>query len=177
MLKLHAYILLRIYILCWKVPNKWTCKPTRSHFFNISKKERAAIFVHRERKSCSCLSSPETPYWTVARKFILDRMLTCWFVSLLHGASIFYDQAGDCRVLSSTVHLNFHPLHRLSSGYFEKLRAFCTQRTHFGPLPAISGVLTYIDVHRPNSDALIFSIACPNFRGGRGKRYWYVRRV
>ncbi len=55
-------------------------------------------------------------------------------------------------------------------GYFEKLRAFCTQRTHFGPLPAISGVLTYIDVHRPNSDALIFSIACPNFREGREKK-------
>jgi len=44
-----------------------------------------------------------------------------------------------------------HPLHWLSSGYFEKLRAFCTQRTHlgplplFGPLPANSRVLTYID--------------------------------
>jgi len=30
-------------------------------------------------------------------------------------------------------------------------------------------VLTYIDVHRQNSNALIFFIACPNFRGGRRK--------
>ncbi len=28
--------------------------------------------------------------------------------------------------------LSSHPLHWLSSGYFEKLRAFCTQRTHLG---------------------------------------------
>ncbi len=40
----------------------------RSHFFDISKKERTAIFVHKRRKSCSCLSSPKTRFWIVARR-------------------------------------------------------------------------------------------------------------
>ncbi len=36
-----------------------------------------------------------------------------------------------------------HPLQWLSSGYFEKLRAFCTSRTHLVTCPQIPGCRTY----------------------------------
>ncbi len=141
----------------------WNLNTLSRRDFKYRKKKRAAIFVHKkQQKSCSCL-------------LILGRdTVHLFFVTRP-------EIAGCCRYIwPFTLSTDFlcllsitGPLHRLSSGYFEKLRAFCTQRTHFGPLPAISRVLTYINVHRPNSDALIFSTACPNFRGGKGKRYWY----
>jgi hypothetical protein len=40
--------------------------------------------------------------------------------------TFFSDLAADPKVF-----LSFHPLHLLSSGYFEKLHAFCTLRTPF----------------------------------------------
>ncbi len=123
----------------------------------ILKKRGTTIFVHRKRKSCSCLSSPETPSWTVAHRYILDHIAEC------------------CAY--STVHLTFHPLHWLSSGYFEKLRAFCTQRTHFGSLPAISRVLTYIDVHGPDSDVLICTFAAKKFGSCLLKPWAETRRI
>jgi hypothetical protein len=49
-----AYILLCIYILCWTVPNKRTCKYTRSHFFNIRKNRPSlrlgVLYFHSRKK-------------------------------------------------------------------------------------------------------------------------------
>ncbi len=190
--------------------------------------ERSGHICTLAAKNSSCVSGPETPSWTVARRYIWAETRCIFF---------FWrpDQIAGCCTYS-IVHLTFHPQHWLSvspfynrpsamtslrlfweitctcifsdlatqtSGclrtltyretliglgvligigilsfvsshlsswdiffncvdYFEKLRAFCTQRTHlgplplFGPLPANSRILTYIDtwlhtLRRPSS--------------------------
>jgi hypothetical protein len=109
------------------------------------KKERAAILcIKSEKVAAVCLALkrhlgplPADIFWTGlwrADLYLCSKKLAaaCLNFGPRHGASFF----NDLTSAYSTVQLTFHPLHGLSSGYFEKLRAFCTQRTHFGPLPA-----------------------------------------
>jgi len=77
----HIFCSVYIYTLCWTVLNKRTCKYTSCHFFDISKKERVAILVHKKRKDCSCFLvlkrhfGPESDVHFVHRVHILDRYL------------------------------------------------------------------------------------------------------
>jgi hypothetical protein len=112
------------------------------------------------------------------------------------------DQIAGCCTYS-TVHLTFHPQHWLSvSPFYNRpsamtfLRLFweitrtcifflmtcpqiaeciwpdsdvCTQRTHLVTCPQIPGCCMYSILNF----LCLLSIAGPNFRGGRGTRYWY----
>ncbi len=69
-----------------------------------------------------------------------------------------------------------HPLHWLSSGYFEKLRAFCTLRTHFVTGIADFSVCIERSGHICTLAAKKIAAACLALRTRTVASFWTVAR-